>query len=56
MLLLNANYIMVVRYDEPGLGIVCIDYEPVDRSYGRPYPEWLSWKEYESVVWDEEEE
>ena len=41
MLLLNANYIMTVRYDEKGLGIVCIDFDYADRSYGGPYPYWL---------------
>ena len=41
MLLLNANYIMTVRYDEKGLGIVCIDYDYADRTYGGPYPYWM---------------
>lgn len=41
MLLLEAEYIMTVRYDEKGLGIVCIDYDYADRTYGRPYPYWL---------------
>ena len=41
MLLLEAEYIMTVRYDEKGLGIVCIDYDYADQSYGGPYPYWL---------------
>ena len=41
MLLLEAEYIMTVRYDEKGLGIVCIDFDYADRSYGDPYPYWL---------------
>lgn len=41
MLLLEAEYIMTVRYDEKGLGIVCIDYDYADRTYGGPYPYWL---------------
>ena len=54
MVLLDNNYIMTVRYDEPGLGIVCIDYNYADRSYGHHYPYWLSPTEWESVVWDDE--
>lgn len=41
LLLLEAEYIMTVRYDEKGLGIVCIDYNYADRTYGGPYPYWL---------------
>ena len=40
-LLLEEDYVMVVRYDEKGLGIVCIDYDYADQSYGGPYPYWL---------------
>ena len=54
MVLLDNNYIMTVRYDEPGLGIVCIDYNYADQSYGCHYPYWLSPTEWESVVWDDE--
>ena len=56
MVLLDNNYIMTVRYDEPGLGIVCIDYNYADQSYGDHYPHWLSPTEWESVVWDDEVE
>ena len=41
MLLLNANQIMTIRYDEKGLGIVAIEYENTDQSYGGRYPYWL---------------
>jgi hypothetical protein len=34
MVLLENGYIMTVRYDEPGLGIVCIDFENDDQSLG----------------------
>ena len=54
MVLLDNEYIMTVRYDEPGLGIVCIDYNHEDQSYGYHYPHWLSPTEWESVVWDDE--
>ena len=54
MVLLDNNYIMTVRYDEPGLGIVCIDYNYADQSYGDHYPYWLSPTEWESVTWDDE--
>lgn len=56
MVLLDNNYIMTVRYDEPGLGIVCIDYERDDQSFGCDYPYWLSPTEWESVVFDDEGE
>lgn len=54
MVLLNNNYIMTVRYDEPGLGIVCIDYNTDDQSYGEDYPYWLSPDEHDSIIWDDE--
>ena len=54
MVLLDNNYIMTVRYDEPGLGIVCIDYEYSDQSFGCDYPYWLSPTEWESVILDDE--
>ena len=56
MVLLDNEYIMTVRYDEPGLGIVCIDFERDDPSIGWKYPYWLSPSEWESVAWDDEEE
>ena len=54
MVLLENEYIMTVRYDEPGLGIVCIDYENSDASIGAKYPYWLSPTEWESIIWDYE--
>ena len=45
---------MTVRYDEPGLGIVCIDYESNDPNIECKYPYWLSPTEWESVMWDDE--
>ncbi len=39
-LLLDAEYITVVRYDEKELGIVVIEYNYADKSYGCPYPVW----------------
>lgn len=53
MLLLNANQIMTIRYDEKGLGIVVIEYKYDDQSYGDYYPYWLLPEEIESVVFDE---
>ena len=48
MLLLNANYIMIVKYDEKGLGIVSIDYVHKDNDdYGGIYPYFLTNEEYE---------
>ena len=54
MVLLENKYIMTVRYDEPGLGIVCIDYESNDPNIECKYPYWLSPTEWESVMWDDE--
>lgn len=54
MLLLNANQIMTVRYDEKGLGIIVIEYKYADQSYGDYYPYWLSPDEIESVLFDDE--
>ena len=44
VLLLNADYIMTVRYDarDKELGIVCIEYNSADSSLGCDYPYWLS--------------
>lgn len=54
MVLLNNNYIMTVRYDEKGLGIVAIDYNYADQSYGDAYPYWLEPEEIESVEWKDD--
>ena len=56
MVLLNNNYIMTVRYDEKGLGIVVIDYNYDNDEYGDAYPYWLMPEEYESIVWNDERE
>lgn len=47
--LLQAGYIMTVRYDEPGLGIVCIEFDHDERSLGGAYPYWLLPEEIEQV-------
>lgn len=52
--LLDNNQVMTVRYDEPGLGIVVIEFNPDDRSLGCDYPIWLSPTEAESIIYDEE--
>ena len=54
MLLLDAEYIMTVKYDEKGFGIVSIEYQYHNEEYGTPLPYWLSPEEFESVVWDDE--
>lgn len=53
MVLLNNNYIMTVRWDEKGFGIVAIDYNHDDQAYGDAYPYWLLPEEIESVEWKE---
>ena len=56
MVLLQNEYIMTVRYDEPGLGIVSIDFETDDESVGCPYPYWLTPEQWESVAFDDDTE
>lgn len=55
MLLLDAEYVMTVRYDEKGLGIVVIEYSPAEREYGYPYPYWLDPMNEDVVEIDETE-
>ena len=55
MVLLNNNYIMTVRYDEKGFGIVAIDFNYADQSYGDVYPYWLTIEQAESVEYAKEE-
>lgn len=52
MLLIHNNYILTVKYDDKGLGIVVINYNYADRDYGANYPYWLSPKEWESIQWE----
>jgi hypothetical protein len=47
MLLTGAGYICVVREDE--IGIIAIEFERSDRSYGSPYPYWLTPEQAESI-------
>ena len=54
MLLLNANQIMTIRYDEKGLGIIVIEYKYANQSYGDYYPYWLLPEEIESVIFDDD--
>ena len=54
--LLDNRQIMTVRYDEPGLGIVDIAFNPDQREWGCHYPYWLSPEEEMSVVYDNERE
>lgn len=56
MVLLNNEYIMTVRYDEKGLGIVAIDYDYDDQGLCDVYPYWLTTKEHESIIWNDERE
>jgi hypothetical protein len=58
ILLLNNDYIMTVRYDacDKEMGVVVIDYNCADKTWGSPYPYWLTPDEEESVVYDDERE
>ena len=55
-LLLNNNYIMTVRYDacDKELGVVVIDYNCADETWGNYYPYWLNPDEKESIIYDNE--
>lgn len=52
--LLENRQIMTVCYDEPGLGIVRIEFNPDRQEWGCHYPYWLSPYEEESIVYDDE--
>ena len=56
MVLLDNNYTMIVRNDDKGLGIVVIEFDFDDPTLGGPMPYFLSYNEFESVVWDDERE
>lgn len=55
MVLLDNDYIMTIKYDEKGLGIVVINYNYANQCYGNRYPIWLLPEEEETVVYVEEE-
>ena len=38
ILLLNANCVMTVKYDDKELGIVCIEFGPAEETLGCDYP------------------
>ena len=56
MVLLENDYIMTIRWDEKGLGILVIEYETDDRAVGAPHPYWLLPEEWESVVYNDDKE
>lgn len=41
-LLIDAEYVLVIQYDEKNLGIVTIDYSYANGSYGTPRPVWIN--------------
>ena len=54
--LLENRQILVARYDEPGCGIVDIEFNPDQMEWGCHYPYWLSPTEEESIIYDDERE
>lgn len=58
MVLLNNGYIMTIRYDanEKEMGIVVIEYDSNEAELSEYHPHWLSWYEYDRIVWDEDVE
>ena len=55
MVLLNNNYIMTVKYEEKGLGIVVIDFNYARLEYGDTYPYWLTTEQVDAVYFSETE-
>lgn len=55
MVLLENDYIMTVKYDDKGIGIVVINYNYSNQEFGDVYPYWLMPEEYESIFWDDED-
>lgn len=54
MVLLENGYVMTIKYDEPGIGIVWIKFCYDAEEMGDYTPVWLSPEEYESIIWDDE--
>ena len=54
--LLENNYIMTVKWDGKEFGIVAIEFDYDDLSYGGPYPYWLSCEEQDIIDIKREEE
>ena len=54
--LLNAEYVVVVRYDDKGLGHVVIEFNYADRSYGDDYPYWLNPDQVDILTLGKEDE
>lgn len=52
--LTDDGYIATVRYEDAGIYV--IEYNHQDRSFGTPYPYWLSPEEEETVKYEDEEE
>ena len=57
MLLLDNEYIMTIKYDceDKELGVVVIDYNCADETWGACYPHWLSPEEFELIESKSEE-
>lgn len=53
MVLLNNNYIMTINYDNKGFGIVVIEYDDANETFGGYYPYWLLPEECESITWQD---
>lgn len=51
-LLLDAGYLAVVRYDEPGLGIIVIEFEHDEylEYWGCTKPMWVTPEEEEQII------
>ena len=53
-LLCQADYVMTVKEEETG--IVIIEYQHADRSFGLPYPYWLTEEDACQLSQNEEDE
>lgn len=56
MLLLNAEYVMTIKYDanDKEMGIVVIEYNYAELELGAAYPYWLYPEEAESIIYNNE--
>ena len=56
ILLLDNEYVMKIRYDEKGFGIVSIEYEHDDPEIAASRPYFLTPEQYEKLLYEEYEE
>lgn len=53
--LMKEEYVMTIKYDEPALGIVLIEYDYLNEEYGGALPRWLTPEDEELLISAREE-